>query len=217
MRARAAFGAWWILRRQVSPSLAKQLSAACDWTTKPDAACAALIEQMQSEIGHVNLYNIYGPGRPRRPCSLRGGEPARSPRSRTHTRTSGPRLSRARPPAQASASTGCRNRRPSFTRSVSPSAERRTPNPRLCRLASHDRPRSCLTAACARLCLGRLADVPTITKRYTHPLERSSLLPFARAGAVGRLDPVHAQARLGCGGARRRARRVHRQPAGTAP
>jgi hypothetical protein len=44
----------------VSPSLAKQIGATCDWTGKPDSACSALIQQMQAEIGHVNLYNVYG-------------------------------------------------------------------------------------------------------------------------------------------------------------
>ena len=49
----------------MSPSLAKQIGATCDWTGKPDSACSALIEQMQAEVGHVNLYNVYGTNVPR--------------------------------------------------------------------------------------------------------------------------------------------------------
>ena len=45
----------------VSPSLKKQIESGCDFDApSPSAKCSALMNQMHTQVGHVNLYNVYG-------------------------------------------------------------------------------------------------------------------------------------------------------------
>jgi len=45
----------------VAPGLKKQIEAACDFAAaSPSSACRALMDSMSEQVGHVNLYNVYG-------------------------------------------------------------------------------------------------------------------------------------------------------------
>ncbi|KAL1525238.1 hypothetical protein AB1Y20_020105 [Prymnesium parvum] len=45
----------------VQPLLKKQISTTCNFSASaPSAACRALLDQMSTEVGQVNLYNVYG-------------------------------------------------------------------------------------------------------------------------------------------------------------
>ena len=46
----------------VEPALKTHVAAACDFSADtPSAACRKLLAKMAAQVGHVNLYNVYGP------------------------------------------------------------------------------------------------------------------------------------------------------------
>jgi serine carboxypeptidase-like clade 1 len=46
----------------VSADLKLKLRAECDWSSNsPSAKCETLVDEMHAQIGHIDLYNMYGP------------------------------------------------------------------------------------------------------------------------------------------------------------
>lgn len=45
----------------VSSDLKAEIRATCDWSRGPSSKCLELVTEMHDQVGHVDLYNVYGP------------------------------------------------------------------------------------------------------------------------------------------------------------